>query len=77
MSKEMTIAFEERPGLEEPPITGLRFDEVHADIECEAKALRPGWPMELTVGIVPVGGTYYLWGGGFAKLSDEKVGIPG
>lgn len=77
MPKEMTIAFEELPDIEGPPITGPRFDEVPADIRREARVKKPGWPVELTIGIAPVGGTYYIWGGGFAKLLDEKVGIPG
>lgn len=76
LPEELIIAFEELPDIEGPPITGTRFDEA-PDLKREAKALRPGWPTELTVGIAPVGGTYYLWGGGFAKLLDEKVGIPG
>ena len=76
LAKEMTLAFEELPEIEGPPITGPRFDEIPADIRREAKVKKPGWPEELTVGIAPVGGTYYIWGGGFAKLMDEKVGIP-
>lgn len=39
--------------------------------------VKPGWPKELTIGSAPVGGTYYAWGGGFATLLEEKVGIPG
>ena len=75
LPQELTIAFEEHPGLEEPPITGPRFDE-RPDLKREVK-VKPGWPQEMTIGAAPVGGTYYLWGGGFAKLLDEKLGIPG
>ena len=75
LPEEMIIAFEELPDIEGPPITGPRFDET-PDLKREARVKNPGWPEELTVGIAPVGGTYYIWGGGFAKLMDEKVGIP-
>jgi TRAP transporter TAXI family solute receptor len=75
LPEEMIIAFEELPDIEGPPITGPRFDEA-PDLKREARVKKPGWPAELTVGIAPVGGTYYIWGGGFAKLMDEKVGIP-
>ena len=56
-------------------VTIIDQDEI-PDILPEVKA-KPGWPKELTIGIAPVGGTYYIWGGGFAKLLEEKVGIPG
>jgi len=38
---------------------------------------RPGWPKAVTIGAAPVGGTYFIWGGGFAKLLNDKLGIPG
>jgi hypothetical protein len=75
LPEELIIAFEELPDIEGPPITGPRFDEI-PDLKREARVKKPGWPEELTVGIAPVGGTYYIWGGGFAKLLDEKMGIP-
>jgi TRAP transporter TAXI family solute receptor len=56
-------------------VTIIDQDEI-PDILPEVK-VKPGWPKELTIGIAPVGGTYYIWGGGFAKLLEEKVGIPG
>jgi len=39
--------------------------------------VKPGWPKSVTIGAAPVGGTYYIWMGGFAKLLHEKMGIPG
>lgn len=38
---------------------------------------KPGWPKSVTIGAAPVGGTYYIWAGGFAKLLHDKMGIPG
>jgi hypothetical protein len=38
---------------------------------------RPGWPKSVTIGAAPVGGTYFIWGSGFAKLLNDKLGIPG
>lgn len=38
---------------------------------------KPGWPKNATIGAAPVGGTYYIWAGGFAKLLHEKLGLPG
>ncbi len=36
-----------------------------------------GWPKSVTIGAAPVGGTYFIWAGGFAKLLHDKMGIPG
>lgn len=33
------------------------------------------WPTTANIGAAPVGGTYFVWAGGFAKLLHEKVGI--
>jgi hypothetical protein len=38
---------------------------------------RPGWPKAVTIGAAPVGGTYFIWAGGLAKLLNDKLGIPG
>jgi TRAP transporter TAXI family solute receptor len=38
---------------------------------------RAGWPKSVTVGAAPVGGTYFVWAGGFTKLLNDKLGIPG
>jgi len=56
-------------------VTIIDQDEI-PDLKPQVK-VKPGWPKELTIGIAPVGGTYYIWGGGFAKLLEEKVEIPG
>jgi len=37
---------------------------------------KPGWPQGLSIATAPVGGTYYIWGGAFAKILTDKVGIP-
>jgi len=39
--------------------------------------VKPGWPKGVTIGAAPVGGTYYIWMGGFAKLLNDKLGVPG
>jgi len=38
---------------------------------------KPGWPKSVTIGAAPVGGTYYIWAGGFSKLLYDKMGLPG
>jgi TRAP transporter TAXI family solute receptor len=38
---------------------------------------KPGWPKAVTIGAASIGGTYYIWMGGFAKLLHDKMGIPG
>jgi hypothetical protein len=43
---------------------------------CEAQ-VKPGWPKGVTIGAAPVGGTYYIWMGGFARLLNDKLGVPG
>lgn len=43
---------------------------------CQAQP-KPGWPKSVTIGAAPVGGVYFIWMGGFAKLLHDKVGIPG
>jgi TRAP transporter TAXI family solute receptor len=42
-----------------------------------AGEVKPGWPKAVTIGAAPVGGTYFIWGGGFAKLLNDKLGISG
>jgi len=39
--------------------------------------VKPGWPKGVTIGTSGIGGVYFVWGGGFAKLLHEKMGIPG
>lgn len=36
---------------------------------------KPDWPKGVTIGAAPLGGVYYIWGGAFAKLMNDKVGI--
>lgn len=50
--------------------TCLMLTVAHAQV-------KPGWPKSITIGAAPVGGTYFIWGGGFAKLVNDKVGVPG
>lgn len=38
---------------------------------------KENWPKSITVGAAPVGGTYFVWAGGFTKLMNDKMGIPG
>ncbi len=38
---------------------------------------KPGWPKSVTIGAAPVGGVFFIWMGGFAKLLNDKMGIPG
>ncbi len=40
-------------------------------------ASKPNWPKSVTVGAAPVGGTYFVWAGGFTRLLNDKLGIPG
>jgi TRAP transporter TAXI family solute receptor len=41
---------------------------------CLAQA-KPGWPKGVTIGAAPLGGVYYIWGGAFAKLMNDKLGV--
>ena len=38
---------------------------------------KAGWPKSVTIGAAPIGGTYFIWAGGFSKLLNDKMGIPG
>jgi len=38
---------------------------------------KAGWPKSVTIGAAPVGGTYYVWAGGFSKLLNDVMKIPG
>jgi uncharacterized protein len=37
--------------------------------------VKPNWPKAVTIGTAPLGGTTFVWGGGFSKLLYNKVGI--
>lgn len=39
--------------------------------------VKPGWPKSVTIGAAPVGGVFFIWMGGYAKLLNDKMGIPG
>jgi len=41
---------------------------------CLAQA-KPGWPKGVTIGAAPLGGVYFIWGGAFAKLINDKMGV--
>ena len=34
------------------------------------------WPSSLTIGTASVGGTYFIYGGGWANLIQEQLGVP-
>ena len=34
-------------------------------------------PKAVTIGAAPVGGVYFIWGGGFARLLNETLGVQG
>ena len=38
---------------------------------------KANWPKSVTIGAAPIGGTYFVWAGGFAKMLNDKMGIPG
>jgi TRAP transporter TAXI family solute receptor len=38
---------------------------------------KANWPKSVTVGAAPVGGVYFVWAGGFTRLLNDKLGIPG
>lgn len=38
---------------------------------------KANWPKSVTIGAAPIGGTYFVWAGGFAKLLNDKMGLPG
>lgn len=41
-----------------------------------ASAQNPDWPDSLTVGTASVGGTYFIYGGGWANLIQQELGVP-
>ncbi|HOJ44082.1 MAG TPA: TAXI family TRAP transporter solute-binding subunit, partial [Syntrophorhabdaceae bacterium] len=43
---------------------------------CNAQQ-KKDWPVKgVTIGAAPIGGVYYVWAGGPAKVLGEKMGIP-
>jgi len=55
-------------------VLALSISLMFATAEAQVK---PGWPKVVTIGAAPLGGTYFIWAGGFAKLLNDKMGIPG
>jgi TRAP transporter TAXI family solute receptor len=41
-----------------------------------AQADRSNWPNSVTVGTASLGGTYFIYGGGWAQLITDVVGVP-
>jgi TRAP transporter TAXI family solute receptor len=41
-----------------------------------ALAQRENWPRGLTIGTASVGGTYFIYGGGWANLIQQELGVP-
>ena len=41
-----------------------------------ALAQREDWPRSLTIGTASVGGTYFIYGGGWANLIQQELGVP-
>jgi TRAP transporter TAXI family solute receptor len=39
-------------------------------------AARETWPKSASVGTAPIGGTYYIWGGAFSRIVQDKLGVP-
>ncbi|CAN5458086.1 TAXI family TRAP transporter solute-binding subunit [soil metagenome] len=40
-----------------------------------ATAQREGWPSSLTIGTASVGGNYFIYGGGWANLIQQELGV--
>ncbi|MEM6429039.1 MAG: TAXI family TRAP transporter solute-binding subunit [Deinococcota bacterium] len=49
---------------------------VVASVTVTGWAQNPDWPSSLTVGTASVGGTYFIYGGGWANLIQQELGIP-
>ncbi|MDR7483920.1 MAG: TAXI family TRAP transporter solute-binding subunit [Armatimonadota bacterium] len=41
-----------------------------------AGAQREDWPRIVSIGTAPIGGVYYVWGGAFARIIQDVVGVP-
>lgn len=50
---------------------------VFCSISLSPAQMKPDWPKAVTIGAAPVGGVFYNWMAGFAKLLHEKMGITG
>jgi TRAP transporter TAXI family solute receptor len=58
-------------------LTVVALLAVMAFVSTGLAAPKAGWPKSVTVGAAPVGGTYFVWAGGFTKLLNDKLGVPG
>jgi len=58
-------------------ILSIFFVSIFFTLAMSEAQVKPGWPKSVTIGSASIGGTYYIWMGGFAKLLYEKMGIPG
>jgi hypothetical protein len=60
-------------------ITVLAVLTISLSVACATAdaQVKAGWPKSVTIGAAPLGGTYFIWAGGFAKLLNDKMGIPG
>ena len=58
---------------------GLSLALISVVLFCSAgfAQTKAGWPKSVTIGAAPIGGTYFIWAGGFSKLLNDKMGIPG
>lgn len=58
---------------------GLSLALISVIVFCSAgfAQTKAGWPKSVTIGAAPIGGTYFIWAGGFSKLLNDKMGIPG
>ncbi len=56
---------------------GVAALTVLAAVSIASAQPKEGWPKSVTVGAAPVGGTYFIWAGGFTKLLNDALQIPG
>lgn len=54
----------------------LRLMILLATLAGSARAAEPNWPDHLTLGTASPGGTYYVYGGGLAKILTQALDLP-
>lgn len=57
-------------------LAGLVTAFALAAFSAGAFADRANWPKSVTIGTASLGGTYFIYGGGWAQLISEVVGVP-
>lgn len=57
-------------------LTGLLAALALVTFSAGAQADRSKWPRSVTIGTASLGGTYFIYGGGWAQLVAEVVGVP-